>query len=42
MDFADALVAIRMQERGISDISSFDTHFDRLSGVERHVPDTLG
>ena len=38
VDFADALVAVRMQERGISRIFSFDTHFDRLSLVERQVP----
>jgi predicted nucleic-acid-binding protein len=38
IDFADALIATRMQERGIRHVFSFDTHFDRLSNVERVPP----
>lgn len=38
VDFADALVAARMQERGITEIFSFDEHFDRLPGVRRRIP----
>lgn len=38
VDFADALVAARMQKRGPAEIFSFDEHFDRLPGVRRRVP----
>lgn len=38
VDFADALVAARMQKRGIAEIFSFDEHFDRLPGVQRKTP----
>ncbi len=38
VDFADALVAARMQERGVAEIFSSDKHFDRLPGVRRRVP----
>jgi predicted nucleic acid-binding protein len=38
VDFADALLAARMQERGIRAVFSFDRHFDRLAGVRRIPP----
>lgn len=41
VDFADALIAARMQERGIERVFSFDAHFDRVSGVQRMVPGEL-
>ena len=41
VDFADALVAARMSRRGISEVFSFDTHFDRLPGVIRCGPESL-
>lgn len=37
IDFADALIAARMQERGVDRVYSFDAHFDRVSGIERAV-----
>jgi len=42
VDFADALVAARMRRRGMSDIYSFDTHFDRLPGIKRVAPGWAG
>jgi len=38
VDFADALLAARMQERGIPAVFSFDKHFDRFEGVRRISP----
>jgi len=38
VDFTDALVAARMQKRGVTQIFSFDEHFDRLPGVQRVFP----
>ena len=38
VDFADALLASRMAQRGISDVFSFDRDFDRLPYVVRHDP----
>lgn len=38
IDFADALIATRMQERGIERVFSFDAHFDRVTGIQRVVP----
>jgi predicted nucleic acid-binding protein len=38
VDFADSLLAARMQERGIRDVFSFDRRFDRLAGVRRIPP----
>ena len=38
VDFADALVAARMQKHGIQCVFSFDTHFDRLPGIYRTSP----
>jgi predicted nucleic-acid-binding protein len=34
VDFTDALVAARMQKRGVSQIFNFDEQFDRLPGVQ--------
>jgi len=38
IDFADALVAVRMQKRGIAHVFSFDTHFARVPGIHRLLP----
>lgn len=38
VDFADALVAARMLRRGVTQIFSFDEHFERLPGIRRLVP----
>jgi predicted nucleic acid-binding protein len=38
IDFADALVATRMQEQGIEHVFSFDKHFDRIPGILRMIP----
>lgn len=35
VDFADALVAVHMGQRGVGEIYSFDQRFDRLPGVAR-------
>jgi predicted nucleic acid-binding protein len=42
VDFADALVVARMRRRGINEVFSFDSHFDRLPDVIRMEPATLG
>lgn len=39
VDFADALTAVHMTRQGITDIFSFDSHFDRLPGVVRRIPE---
>lgn len=38
IDFADALVAVQMEERGIREIYGFDEHFDRLADFDRLSP----
>lgn len=38
IDFADALVAVHMGQRGVPEIFSFDRHFDRLPGLIRRTP----
>ncbi len=38
VDFADALVAVHMERRGMREIFSFDRHFDRLPGIIRQSP----
>lgn len=38
VDFADALVAVHMERRGLQDILSFDSHFDCLPGIVRQSP----
>ncbi len=38
VDFADALVAVRMGEAGVSQIYTFDRHLERISGIERLSP----
>ena len=38
IDFTDALVAARMQKRGVEHVFSFDTHFDRVPGIYRVLP----
>lgn len=38
LDFVDAMVTSHMLRKGIGDIYSFDTHFDRLPGITRLVP----
>ncbi|MBC8446797.1 MAG: type II toxin-antitoxin system VapC family toxin [Chloroflexi bacterium] len=38
VDFADALVAVHMERRGMREIFSFDGHFDRLPGITRRSP----
>ena len=42
VDFADALTAVHMTGQGVPEIFSFDTHFDRLPGVVRRVPEEEG
>lgn len=39
IDFIDAWLAATMQRRGIKQIFSFDTHFDRVVGIQRLEPD---
>ena len=36
--FADALLATRMRHRGITEVFTFDRHFDRLPGITRLEP----
>lgn len=38
IDFADALVAVHMQQQGKQEIFSFDRDFDRLPGITRLTP----
>jgi len=38
IDFADALVVVRMQKCEIAHVFSFDTHFDRVPGIHRLLP----
>ena len=38
VDFADALLAVKMAREGIRDVYSFDKHFDRIEGIRRRVP----
>lgn len=37
VDFADALVAVHMGQRGIREIFSFDRHFDRVPDIIRQA-----
>ena len=39
VDFADALLSVRMQRVGTPALISFDRDFDRLPGVQRFTPD---
>ena len=38
LDFVDAMITAHMVKKGVSDIYSFDTHFDRLPGITRLKP----
>lgn len=38
IDFADALVAVHMRQKGMQEIFSFDRDFDRLAGITRLTP----
>ena len=38
IDFIDALLAVQMTRQGITDIYSFDAHFDRLPWITRLMP----
>ncbi|MBI2957864.1 MAG: PIN domain-containing protein, partial [Chloroflexi bacterium] len=38
LDFEDALATAHMEEQGIREILSYDTDFDRISGVARVEP----
>ncbi len=38
LDFEDALAAAHMEQRGVTEILSYDRDFDRLSGLERVEP----
>ena len=38
IDFADALLAVKMMKQGVRDIYSFDKHFDRLESIKRLSP----
>jgi predicted nucleic-acid-binding protein len=38
VDFADAILAVRMVQQRIKEIYSFDHHFDRLPGITQLVP----
>ena len=35
IDFEDALAIAHMERRGITEILSYDTHFDRIEGIKR-------
>lgn len=35
IDFIDALLAVRMMKHGITEVYSFDKHFDRLDSIKR-------
>lgn len=38
VDFVDALLAVRMTAHGITDVYSFDRHFDRFESIHRLSP----
>jgi len=38
ISFADAYTAVSMQSQGITEVYSWDTHFDKLPGVTRVEP----
>lgn len=38
VDFADALLSVHMVRAGVSDLFTYDKHFDRLPGVNRVSP----
>ena len=38
LDFGDALIIATMQEAGAHSLYSYDTHFDRITGITRHSP----
>lgn len=38
VDFEDALTVAHMERRGISEVLSYDQHFDRVEGVVRREP----
>jgi len=38
VDFADALLSVRMFKDGVPDLITYDKHFDRLPGVQRVSP----
>lgn len=38
VDFEDALSVAQMEQAGIADILSYDTHFDRFAAVQRRAP----
>ncbi len=38
LDFEDALIVAHMEEQGIGDLLSYDTDFDRVSGITRTEP----
>jgi len=40
IDFVDALLASRLQKRGLPRVFSFDKHFDRIPRIQRLEPGT--
>ncbi len=38
IDFEDALAVAHMERRGITEILSYDRHFDRIEGIKRIEP----
>jgi len=38
IDFADALLAVKMMKHGVKEIYSFDKHFERLESIQRLSP----
>jgi predicted nucleic acid-binding protein len=38
LDFGDAMIIASMRESGASIVYSYDTHFDRISGIIRQQP----
>lgn len=38
MDFVDALAVVYMERRGITEVYSYDKHFDALEGIKRREP----
>lgn len=39
IDFVDALLAVRMLKSGVTEVYSFDRHFDRFESLRRLSPD---
>ena len=38
VDFADALLTVKMMKHGVTEVYSFDEHFDRMESIRRVQP----